>query len=73
PTAFSVFAEGRVGEDDASVWAGVKVRFGHSDKSMLRRDREDDPKSWEPDTLLGIASSLGTKPVPAGPIEGPPG
>lgn len=61
--AFSAFAEGRIGEDDASVWGGVKVRFGNSDKSMIRRDREDDPNVWVPDTLFGIADSLGTTPV----------
>lgn len=69
-TAFSAFAEGRIGEEDSSVWAGVKVRFGNSPKSLIRRDREDDPRSWEPDTLFGIAGSLGTKPVTAGPVEG---
>lgn len=61
PTAFSAFAEGRIGDGDASVWGGVKVRFGTSDKSMLRRDREDDPNVWTPDSLFGIANSLGTR------------
>lgn len=70
-TAFSAFAEGRIGEEESSVWAGVKVRFGNSAKTMIRRDREDDPRNWEPDTLFGIASSLGSKPVAVSGGEGP--
>ena len=53
--AFSSFAEGQVGEDDASVYGGLKIRFGGSPKSLIRRDREDDPRNWQPDTALGIA------------------
>lgn len=60
--AVSAFAEGRVGEDSAAVWGGVKLRFGQSEKTLIRRDREDDPKSWDVDTLFGIANSLGTTP-----------
>ena len=67
--AASVFGEGRIGEDDyKAAWAGVRVYFGGSDKSLIRRHREDDPNLWEPDTLLGIAAGLSqvgaTCPVP---------
>lgn len=58
-TAASIFAEARVGEDDyKAAWAGVRFYFGGSDKSLIRRHREDDPNLWEPDTLLGIAADL---------------
>jgi len=58
-TAASLFAEGRIGEDDyKAAWAGVRVYFGQSDKSLIRRQREDDPSLWEPDTLFGIAAGL---------------
>jgi hypothetical protein len=58
--AFSTFAEGRVADDESAVYGGVKVRFGSSAKTMIRRDREDDPRNWSPDILPGIAGSLGT-------------
>ena len=67
-TAFSAFAEGRIADNESAIYGGVKVRFGNSAKSLIRRDREDDPRNWEPDTLFGIAGSLGTTPVsPPGP------
>ena len=44
----SVFAEGRVGEDDyAAVWAGVRLYLGAGEKSLIRRHREDDPGSFD--------------------------
>lgn len=58
-TAVGVYAEGRIGEDDyKSIWAGVKIHFGTKDKSLIRRDREDDPTPWEPDSLFGITNSV---------------
>lgn len=62
--AFSTFAEGRVADDESAVYGGVKVRFGTSAKSMIRRDREDDPRNWSPDAMFGIAGSLGTTVTP---------
>ena len=35
---------------------------GRSALMHIRRDREDDPKAWDVDTLFGIANSLGTTP-----------
>jgi hypothetical protein len=72
-TAFSAFAEGRIGESDhQSAWVGVRAYFGQSDKSLIRRHREDDPNTWEPDTLFGIANSLGQTPVDKIPDIKPP-
>lgn len=53
--AFSSFAEGQVGEDDSAIYGGIKIRFGGSQKTLIRRDREDDPRNWQPDSALGIA------------------
>lgn len=38
----SLFVEGRAGEDNhKSIWAGVRIYLGKSDKSLIRRHRED--------------------------------
>ncbi len=43
----SLFAEGRIGEDDYhGVWGGVRFYFGQHDKTLIRRHREDDPNDW---------------------------
>src|SRR5262249_51914591 len=58
----ALFAEGRVGEgsNNVGVWGGVRIYFGQHDKSLIRRHREDDPVAdWTPDSLFGIANSLG--------------
>jgi hypothetical protein len=48
----SLFADGRIGEDDyQSVFAGVRLYLGE-DKSLIRRHREDDPPSREEDQSL---------------------
>ena len=44
PTAASIFAEGRIGQrNTSSIVGGVKIYFGNSDKTLIRRHREDDP------------------------------
>jgi len=58
----SAFGEGRRGEgsNNYGAWGGVRFYFGKSDKSLIRRHREDDPDSDTPtDTLFSIANSLG--------------
>jgi hypothetical protein len=52
----SLFAEGRIGEDEyAGVWGGLRIAFGGGDKSLIRRHREDDPRNRLPDDLFDIA------------------
>ena len=51
PTDFiggtSLFAEGRIGEDNyASLWAGLRVYLAAENKTLIRRHREDDPTPW---------------------------
>jgi hypothetical protein len=62
--AVGLFAEGRIGEDKyKALWGGVKIHFGTKEKSLIRRDREDDPNTWEPDSLFGISNSIGRTPT----------
>jgi hypothetical protein len=38
----SIFVEGRAGENQfKSIWAGLRIYLGRSDKSLIRRHRED--------------------------------
>lgn len=51
----ALFAEGRWGEAGTNgVWGGLKFYFGQKDKTLIRRNREDDP-----DDNLGLGSSSG--------------
>jgi hypothetical protein len=60
----SLFAEGRIGEDNyQGAWGGVRMYLGDN-KSLIRRHREDDPTDWEEDNLLGIVNAAGNGCVP---------
>ena len=62
----SLFGEGRLGEgsNNYGVWGGVRFYFGQHDKSLMRRQREDDPGTdFSTDTLFGISNSLGSTPT----------
>ena len=49
-TMASLFVEARIGEDNfRGVWGGVRFYFGQHDKTLIRRQREDDPVNWLPD------------------------
>lgn len=66
----SLFAEGRVGEDDyRGVWGGVRVYFGAPAKPLIRRHREDDPANWMPDPPPTQRAFV---PAPAPPPPPPP-
>lgn len=50
----SLFAEGRIGEDDyQAVWGGVRVYFG-DEKSLIARHREDDPDGYGDEDLFDL-------------------
>ncbi len=54
----SLFAEGRIGEDDyQAVWGGVRVYFG-DEKSLMRRHREDDPDGYGDEDLFDLGVEL---------------
>ncbi|MEP0519978.1 MAG: hypothetical protein ABJO09_01400 [Hyphomicrobiales bacterium] len=62
----SLFAEGRIGEDDyQAVWGGVRFYLG-DDKSLIRRHREDDPEGvgdedlFEVDAVSTASTSIGS-------------
>jgi hypothetical protein len=44
----ALFAEGRIGGHDFhGIWGGVRFYFGHTDKTLIRCNREDDPSDWD--------------------------
>ncbi len=53
----TLFAEGRIGEgsNNYGVWAGLRLYFGNHDKTLIRRNREDDPSS----NLFDLTNTLG--------------
>jgi hypothetical protein len=67
----ALFAEGRIGEDDFhGIWGGLRIYFGHKDKTLIRRHREDDPIDWGSD--MGGVSNIGST-SPAGVTSCPEG
>lgn len=60
----SLFAEGRIGEDEyQGAWAGMRMYLG-DEKSLIRRHREDDPTDWAEDNLFGIVNNSDPSCVP---------
>ncbi|MFZ3358437.1 MAG: tail fiber domain-containing protein [Xanthobacteraceae bacterium] len=53
----TLFAEARLGEghDNYGAWAGLRLYFGNHDKTLIRRNREDDPSA----NLFDIVDTLG--------------
>ncbi|MGZ3409375.1 MAG: hypothetical protein ACXWJW_10445 [Xanthobacteraceae bacterium] len=59
----SGFVEGRVGEDNNhGVWGGIRFYFGNAPKTLMARQRQDDPPLWSMDSLLSIINNLKTTP-----------
>jgi hypothetical protein len=68
----SLFVEGRAGEY-TGVWGGLKLYFGKSDKTLIRRHREDDPVPWEPESGASMGNQQTQTTVgPSGPPPPPP-
>jgi hypothetical protein len=67
-TMGSLFIEGRAGEGDFhGVYGGLRFYFGNHDKTLIRRNREDDPPSDQNlnlFTLGGASSQQGVPPAP---------
>lgn len=67
----SFYVEGRIGENKHhGIWAGLRFYKGNSDKSLIRRHREDDPINWSPDSAFGITGKGGPSITPVGGGEG---
>lgn len=59
----SLFAEGRLGEDDyQAAWGGIRFYLGE-EKSLIRRHREDDPDFIGVDDLFGFDEDCVPDPV----------
>ena len=57
-TKWAAFLEGRAGEGDFhGIWGGIRVYWGQSSKSLIARQREDDPNNYLPETLFSITNS----------------
>ncbi|MEM6667167.1 MAG: hypothetical protein AAF638_12285 [Pseudomonadota bacterium] len=57
PLAVSLFAEGRIGEEDyAAAWAGLKIYGAREQKSLIRRHREDLLRSRLPSNLAPLTN-----------------
>jgi hypothetical protein len=72
----SLFAEGRFGEgNNHGVWGGLRIYFGQRDKTLIRRNREDDPVMDLPSNLFPLIDGFGQTSVPKGPTTPtcPPG
>lgn len=55
--ATSIFAEGRYGEDDYhGAWAGLRFYVAPQQKSLIRRHREDDPRSRLPSSIAPLTN-----------------
>ena len=64
-TMAALFAEGRVGETgNNGILGGLKVYFGQRDKSLIRRNREDDPVTSTTDNLQGVGNGTKGAPTP---------
>ena len=74
----SAFVEARLGDGDFhGVWGGLKFYFGQKDKSLMARQRQDDPPVWSADSVFsilnnGTSGSSTTSNCPAGefPVDG---
>ncbi|MCB1491252.1 MAG: hypothetical protein KDJ77_05550 [Rhodobiaceae bacterium] len=57
PIGVSAFGEGRIGENDYyGAWAGLKLYFGKEQKSLIRRHREDDPRTRYPSSIAPLTN-----------------
>lgn len=73
-TMASLFVEGNVGgQNFRGVWGGLRFYFGQHDKTLIRRQREDDPINWLSDvTTLVSSNNQVTHPAPPPPHASPP-
>lgn len=63
----ALFAEGRIGEGKFhGVWGGLRFYFGNSDKTLIRRHREDDPVDWGASEFGGTTNGFNQTPTNTG-------
>jgi hypothetical protein len=62
-TMGALFAEGRIGSgNNHGIWAGLRFYFGQKNKTLIRRNREDDPVGSAPDPLGTMNTNGSTTP-----------
>jgi hypothetical protein len=67
-TMGALFVEARAGEGDMhGVWGGLRFYFGNGDKTLIRRNREDDPPSDQSLNLFALGGATGQQGVPSAP------
>jgi len=65
-TMGALFVEGRAGSGDFhGVWGGLRFYFGNHDKTLIRRNREDDPPSDQNLNLFTLGGATGQHAVPS--------
>ncbi len=66
-TMAAVFAEGFLSDEGRSgVLGGLKLYFGEHEKSLIRRNREDDPPTTTTDSVQGLGSGATSTPTVTG-------
>lgn len=69
-TMGSLFVEGRAGEGDFhGIYGGLRFYFGNHDKTLIRRNREDDPPSDQNLNLFTLGGATGQQGVPPPPTQ----
>jgi hypothetical protein len=75
----SAFVEGRVGSSNfEGIWGGLRIYFGQKDKTLIRREREDNAPAWDKlFSLIGNARQNTTQSIQglpglAAPLTPPP-
>jgi hypothetical protein len=59
PYLITAFVEGRVGEANYhGIWGGLRFYWDQKSKSLIQRQRQDDPNNWLPETLFSITNAL---------------
>ncbi len=67
----ALFAEGRLGDDEAEIWGGLRVYFGRPN-SLINRHRQDDPDNYSLDFLLEADVTPAAAPTTVAPTSTPP-
>ncbi len=69
-TMGSLFVEGRAGEGDFhGIYGGLRFYFGNHEKSLIRRNREDDPPADQNLNLFTLGGATGQQSVPQAPTQ----
>jgi len=72
-TKGALFVEARAGEGDFhGIYGGLRFYFGNHEKSLMRRNREDDPPADQNLNLFTLGGATGQQSVPQAPTQHAP-